>query len=108
MSVGEGQVVYVTSEAPGAWRNGTRVRKKLYRPGDAHPVGTEGVVVGSIPPVPLDELPPKIVAEVSGVSSHLYFVRWDVGRTTPAFVPGHCVEPADAGKAERVPSGDLS
>lgn len=104
----EGRVVYAASEASGAWRNGTRVRKKLYRPGDVHLVGAEGVVVGSLPPVPLGELPSKVLAEVSGVSPHLYFVRWDAGCTAPMFVLGHCVEPADAEKAERVPSGDLS
>lgn len=44
------------TEAEGAWPNGTRIEKAVYEPGDAHRVGAEGLVVGSIGPMPLDVL----------------------------------------------------
>jgi hypothetical protein len=46
------EIVYVNTEAPGAWRNGTRVRKCTYEVGDGHRRGAVGTVVGSIGPVP--------------------------------------------------------
>ncbi len=39
---------YLTQEVLGAWRNGTRIRKVKAEPGDVHPIGTHGTVVGSL------------------------------------------------------------
>jgi hypothetical protein len=48
--------------APGAIPAGTRIKKAWSEPGDTHPVGAEGVVLGSI--YQLDH-------------GYAYFVEWD-------------------------------
>lgn len=42
--------VITTDEAPGAWKNGSVVRKVSSLPGDAHPDGSLGMVRGSLGP----------------------------------------------------------
>lgn len=59
-------------QAPGAIANGTRIVKAESEPGDTNPVGTRGVVLGSIDvsDIALPEL--KRPAE-----QFVYFVEWD-------------------------------
>ena len=40
--------MFTRDEYPGALRNGTRIVKVTFERGDAHPVGTRGVVLGSV------------------------------------------------------------
>lgn len=58
---------YVTLEAPGALPNGTEVVKVNSEPGDGHPDGTEGIVVGSIGPAYMEKFGRDMLA---------YFVEW--------------------------------
>lgn len=63
-------IEFSAAEAPGAWPNGTRVRKVLAAPGDLGgtlPVGTKGTICGSLGPF----TPPMMG------SSYGYFVQWD-------------------------------
>ena len=61
------KAMFTTAEAPGAWRNGTRVVKCESAPGDAHQDGALATVLGSHGPVALDGRPP----------AYAYFVEWD-------------------------------
>lgn len=70
-------VVEVTSEAPGAWKNGTRVRKRVFEPGDFHLVGAMATVKGSLGPID---------------GEFGYFVRWDDAGDVPVFVRGRKLE----------------
>jgi len=57
---------FVTTEAAGAYKNGTRVRKTKKRDGDAHDVGATAKVIGSL--------------DVGGLglrARFFYFVVWD-------------------------------
>jgi hypothetical protein len=65
-------------QAPGALPNGTRVRKCWAEPSDTNPVGTMGVVIGSLGPMD----PP-----VNGIR-YGYFVCWDPRPELPVF----CIE----------------
>lgn len=69
------RVAYVTTEAPGALRNGTRIVKTVEEPGDAHAVGATGTVIGSLGPMP-------------GTGEFGYFVLWDDMPGAPVFVRG--------------------
>lgn len=68
---------FTTNEAEGAWPNGTRVTKDRWEDGDHTPIGAEGVVHGSLGPVPT-EMP-------LGLCTYFYFVEWD---RMPKFVIG--------------------
>lgn len=54
--------MFTRDEAPGAFPNGTRVFKSQSEPGDSHPTGTMGTILGSMAAPDI----PKI-----------YFVEWD-------------------------------
>jgi hypothetical protein len=69
-------VPYVEQQAPGAWPQGTRIRKIRSDPSDGHPAGTLGLVVGSIGPMEFQSVP-----DVYG-----YFVYWDPMPTVPVLV----------------------
>ncbi|MFQ5874778.1 MAG: hypothetical protein ACE5JL_13425 [Dehalococcoidia bacterium] len=58
-------VLFTTDQAPGAIPNGTRVEKINSEPGDGHPDGTTGRVIGSVA-VEDPRLPARYV----------YFVEW--------------------------------
>jgi len=64
---------YTTDEAPGALRNGARVRKTVFALGDTHAVGDCATVVGSI-------LRPDHPARYG------YFVVWDDTPDVPVFI----------------------
>lgn len=70
-----GPADYTNDEAPGAWPNGTRVRKRNADATDAHQDGAPAVVVGSIGPHP--ELPGAVFG---------YFVVWDDTPGVPTFI----------------------
>ncbi len=59
----------VTEEAPGAWKNGTRVCKTKSEPGDGHRDGDIGTVTGSLGPT-----------SIGGRQTYMYFVRFDDDR----------------------------
>lgn len=60
--------VHTRDQAPGAMPNGTRVVKTMLEPGDGHPVGAMGTVIGSIEaPQPAHEFQ----------SRFFYFIAWD-------------------------------
>lgn len=59
---------YISLEAPGAFPNGTEVIKVNSEPGDGHPDGTEGVVIGSIGPQYMEKFGRDMLA---------YFVEWN-------------------------------
>ena len=63
-------IAFEEGPAPGAWPNGTRVRKTQSDPGDTHRDGAPGTVRGSIGP-----------AEMIG-----YFVEWDDLPGIPVFI----------------------
>lgn len=80
-------VVYVDDEAPGAMPNGTRIVKlRIYDAVEAHPIGTPGTVLGSIP------LPEEVTKELAdrGVpdARFSYFVEWDPLPGYPVAVVG--------------------
>jgi hypothetical protein len=64
--------VYTTRNAPGALPAGTRVTKALDEPGDAHHIGDEGTVLGSIA-MPDDE----VFMTSFGPVKTFVFVEWD-------------------------------
>lgn len=71
----------MTTQAPGAWPNGTIVQKVNSQPDDGTPNGTLGTVTGS-----LDVS--KSAAKEGLPARFAYFVDW---RTTPG-VPVFCVD----------------
>jgi hypothetical protein len=56
--------VFTTDEAPGCWKNGTRVVKATFERGDGTPLGTMGTVLGSM-----------FTHEAGGITT--YFIEWD-------------------------------
>lgn len=72
-------IVFTTQEAPGAIRNARRIEKVNSEPGDAHPDGTKGRVLGSIGPFYDARLP----------SPYAYFVDWDDMPGVPVAIAGH-------------------
>ena len=62
-----GPVVYTKNQAEGALPNGTRIEKVNSEPGDGHPDGAVGTVIGSIGPAVIPGFPDRYV----------YFVVWD-------------------------------
>lgn len=67
------QAVYPRCQAPGAWRNGTRVAKIHTKPGDGHRDGARATVVASLP---MD-------------AAYFYFVRWDDRPEVPVGIASH-------------------
>jgi len=63
----------IREQAEGAWPNGTRVFKTIYKESDAHQVGAKATVVGSLGPA-------------NGIYG--YFVEWDDMPGIPVFVAG--------------------
>lgn len=68
----------VTTEAPGAWPNGSRVVKCNAAADDGHPNGAQGTVTGSMGP-----------AEMGGRQVYGYFVSWDDMPGVPVFVASY-------------------
>jgi hypothetical protein len=66
-------VAFDPSEAPGAWPNGTKVRKANSEPGDGHRDGALAVVRGSVGPDPR-------------WGYFGYFVEWDDLPGVPVFI----------------------
>lgn len=62
---------YTTDEAPGAWKNGTRVRKAFQEARDAHRDGALATVLGSIPITKAPPGRPPLDPPLG------YFVEWD-------------------------------
>lgn len=62
--------VFTRGEAPGAYPNGSRIKKVWGEPGDANPLGTEGTVLGSV---------------YHPDHGYAYFVEWD---TRPKWAVG--------------------
>lgn len=60
-------IAFSPDEAPGAWPNGSRVRKETWEPGDVLPRGALGTVLGSVGP--FDPAPMG--------SPYGYFIEWD-------------------------------
>lgn len=82
--------IYVTEQAPGAIPNGTIVRKVDQDDdgSDRTPIGTQGVVIGSLKADPQNELTKSQLARLAPRfrnQTHLYFIEW---RTTPKQVIG--------------------
>lgn len=69
-------VTFTDAEAPGAWRNGSRVRKVSGDAGDVLTIGTLGRVLGSLGPID----PPEMG------SRYGYFVEWDGWKACIFFV----------------------
>lgn len=72
----EPAVLGIHDEAPGALPNGTRVEKINSEPGDAHPDGTQGRVVGSWGPLD-DETKEQLKEKGLPPCDYFYFVEWD-------------------------------
>lgn len=53
------------NEVLGAWKNGTRIVKTNSEPGDGHPDGTPGTILGSIASAAVQD------------GAICYFVEWD-------------------------------
>jgi hypothetical protein len=72
--------MHTRDEAPGAMKNGTRVRKVKFEPGDAHPIGSLATVLGSLHHPTL---------------GYAYFVEWDNAPRTATAVVGFKIDLAD-------------
>lgn len=73
-------VVFTRNEAKGALPNGTRICKTCSQPGDTHPDGTQGTVIGSMGPVFIPEFPND---------AYFYFVEWDSLPGLPCGIAQH-------------------
>lgn len=80
---------HTTAEAPGAWRNGTRIRKCIWNAGDTHPFDAEGAILGSLGPID---------------DRYAYFVEWDTTRGIAFAIPSDRIEPLEPATAQRVPA----
>lgn len=72
----------VTAQAPGAWLNGSTVRKINSRPDDGTPDGTPGVVLGSLD-----------VREQGKPAAYAYWIEW---ANRPG-LPVACIDTNDDG-----------
>jgi hypothetical protein len=72
--------MHTRDEAPGAMKNGTRVRKVVSESGDAHPLGSLATVLGSLHHPTL---------------GYAYFVEWDDRPRTATAVVGAKIDRAD-------------
>ncbi len=79
--------MFTNAEAPGAYPNGTRIKKTMVETGDAHGMGALGTVIGSIKS-------PRYVPKKFG--PHLYFVEWDDALMVAVGVSGLKIGRADA------------
>jgi hypothetical protein len=70
------RIAYTTGQAPGAIPNGTPIIKVFSEQGDANPVGTTGVVLGSMSD-----------GTITG-----YFIEWQTMPGVPVFVAGFKIE----------------
>ena len=70
------KAIYLSMPSPGAWANGSRVRKRKDEPGDAHPIGALGTIRSSIP-VLEDARAEMPDTELALTSTHFYWVMWD-------------------------------
>lgn len=73
--------VFTRDQAVGAIPNGTRIVKTKSEPGDSHPDGTPGTVLGSFR---VDDQPA------------FYFVEWDCKPRIAVALAGHRIKEADA------------
>jgi len=82
----ETHAFYHSGQAPGAIPNGTRVKKVVCESGDGHPIGSTGVVLGSVGPGYIPQL---------GREAYGYWVEWDEdpGKGIPCFVGDHKIAP---------------
>lgn len=71
--------MFTRNQAPGAYRNGTRVVKIATDVGDTHPLGATATVLGSL-------YHPKV--------GFGYFVEWDSHRRSAVFVVPWKIRPA--------------
>jgi hypothetical protein len=74
---------FTTQEQPGAYPNGTRIRKVRMDFGDTHKVGSTGRVLGSLSN-------PSI-----GIG---YFIEWDHWPRTAVFIMGAKIRPEATGE----------
>ena len=74
---GDRAVGYTDAHAEGAMENGQRIVKVWSEPGDLNPVGTQGVVVGSLHHPDL---------------GYAYFVKWDTRPDVPIAVVAKKIE----------------
>lgn len=80
------KLVYTARQAIGAMPNGTRVEKQNSKPGEAHPDGSLGTIIGSIGPLEVPEDP----------SRYGYFVEWDAHPGIPIFTGEVRLKPVKA------------
>ncbi len=64
-------VAYTDEQAIGAIPNGTIIKKTMYEPGDFKAVGALGIVTGSLPN------PPENQVEGKPFVKYLYFIKWN-------------------------------
>jgi hypothetical protein len=72
-------IFFTTTEASGAWPNGSRVVKVAFEEGDTHAIGDLATVIGSLGPL-ADGGP------LFGGNRYGYFVVWDDRPDLPVFV----------------------
>lgn len=61
----------------GRWPKGTRVKKINSRPGDCHPDGAPGTIVGALGPLSASERAELIMVGMAEEVECLYWVEWD-------------------------------
>ena len=85
------RLLEVDLSAPGAWPRGTWVKKRGSPPGDFHPDGTPGQVMGSLAVSPdvKEDFRRRIAREIT----FLYVLVWD-GEPYPVMVPDDKLEVA--------------
>jgi hypothetical protein len=69
-----GVAIYTTDQVEGAIANGTPVVKVLSEEGDTNPVGTRGVVIGSV----AGDFDGRVIVD--------YFVEWETAPNVPVVV----------------------
>lgn len=74
---------FTRSEAVGAVPNGGRIMKQKSEPGDAHPDGSLGTVLGSVDVVSID---PALARRYA--SRFFYFIEWDAAPRVAVGVAG--------------------
>lgn len=94
------EIIYTTEQAPGALPNGTLIEKVNSKPGDAHPDGSRGTIIGSWGPFDDESFTPvkdetKEKMRRSGVEScdYFYFIVWRDMPGCPVGIAGSRIEP---------------
>lgn len=83
---------FTREQAPEAkYKNGARIEKWVSEAGDAHPLGSQGTVLGSVYVPPTREKRPPGPHTVWGAA---YFVAWDDEPRTACFVVEWKLAPA--------------